>query len=176
MTQTLVTGLLFGMLFGFFLQRGHVLRFEKQVNLLRFKDMTVLKYMLSATLVGMIGLQVLEQTLHLDLPPRPVFIMSVIVGGLVFGLGWAIIGYCPGTLLGAIGEGRYDAGWAFLGSWAGAVAYIWIHPFSQRYINPVLSFESMDLHTVFSVSPWVVIGVFGAICIALFWWLERRGL
>lgn len=176
MTQILLSGLLFGMLFGFFLQRGHILRFEKQVNLLRFKDMTVLKYMLSATLVGMIGLQLLEQTLHLDLPSKPAFMFAIIVGGLTFGLGWAIVGYCPGTLFGAMGEGRTDAVWAFLGSAVSAVTYIWIHPFSQININPVLAYRSLDLDLMLHVNPWFVIGVFGVICVALFWWLERRGL
>ena len=171
----LLTGLFFGALFGFLLQRGHVLRFEKQVNMLRFKDMTVLKFMLSAALVGMVGRQ-LAVELSYDLEPVPFFGLAIIIGGFVYGLGWAIVGYCPGTLLGAMGEGRIDAYWAFLGSWVGAFAYIWIHPFCQRYVNPVLAIEIEDLPVLLGVSPWLFIALFGVICVALFWWLEKRGV
>ena len=172
MATTLITGLFFGALFGFLLQRAHVLRFEKQIGMLRFKDMTVLKFFLTAALVGMIGRQVAME-LSYDLEPMPVFALSIIVGGLVYGFGWAIVGYCPGTLLGAIGEGRIDAFWAFLGSWFGAVVYFWIHPYCQVHINPVWSHRSVDLPDVLGVSPWVVIAGFAVICGVLFWLLER---
>ena len=32
----------------------------------------------------------------------------VVIGGLIFGLGWGLLGYCPGTFMGALGEGRWD--------------------------------------------------------------------
>ena len=44
-----------------------------------------------------------------------------IIGGLVFGAGWRLLGYCPGTLLGALGEGRLDALGGILGMLVGAV-------------------------------------------------------
>ena len=47
-------GLGTGVLFGFFLQKGRVLRFEKQIGAMLLKDMTILKFMLSAILVGMV--------------------------------------------------------------------------------------------------------------------------
>jgi uncharacterized membrane protein YedE/YeeE len=37
------------------------------------------------------------------------------IGGLLFGIGWGILGYCPGTAAGALGEGRIDGLWGVLG-------------------------------------------------------------
>ena len=55
-----VLGLITGVVFGFLLQKGRVLRFEKQVGAMRLKDFTILKFMMSAILVGMVGLQILR--------------------------------------------------------------------------------------------------------------------
>ena len=53
---TLLYGLVTGILFGFLFQQSHVARYEKQVGAMRLKDMTILKFMLSAIVVGMIGI------------------------------------------------------------------------------------------------------------------------
>jgi uncharacterized membrane protein len=49
-------GIITGVLFGFLLQKGRVLRFEKQVGAMLLNDMTIFKFMLSAILVGMVGI------------------------------------------------------------------------------------------------------------------------
>ena len=51
----LLYGLITGVLFGFFLQKGHVLRYDKQIGALRLKDMTIMKFMLSHIAVAMVG-------------------------------------------------------------------------------------------------------------------------
>ena len=53
--KMLIYGIITGMLFGFLLQRGKVLRYDKQLGALRFLDMTIVKFMLSSVLVGMVG-------------------------------------------------------------------------------------------------------------------------
>ena len=55
-----ILGLVTGILFGFLLQKGRVLRFEKQIGAMLLKDMTILKFMLSAIIVGMVGVEVLS--------------------------------------------------------------------------------------------------------------------
>lgn len=174
--MVLFYGLIFGAMFGFFLQRAHVLRYEKQLNMLRLKDMTVLKYFLSAAFVGMVGLLALKSIMFVELLTRPVFVGPIIVGGLVYGVGWAIVGYCPGTQLGAIGEGRWDALWAFLGAWFGAVAYFWIHPTCLIYIYPIGDLGHWNLDVGLGLNPWIIVAVLGVVFALVCWWLERRGL
>lgn len=172
------SGLIFGVLFGFLLQRGHIVRYDKQIAMLQLRDMTVLKYMLSAALVGMIGMFTLQEVFITTWLIRPVFIMAFVLGGIVFGIGWGICGYCPGTLLGALGEGRWDALWPLLGGIAGSVVYAnLVHQHIVDFIYGVAAYpDGIDLHTALGVNHWVVIAVFGVVCIALFWWLEKRGL
>lgn len=57
----------------------------------------------------------------LQLPPTTGITPRLIVGGLLFGAGWGLAGYCPGPALVALGEGRWDALWfvpAMLGGMA----------------------------------------------------------
>jgi hypothetical protein len=56
---TLLYGFITGILFGFLLQRGQVLRYDKQLGALRLMDMTIVKFMLSSILVAMVGFYLL---------------------------------------------------------------------------------------------------------------------
>ena len=126
----LALGLLTGCAFGFLLQMGGVLRFDRQVGALLFQDMTIVKFMLSAILVGSVGLQLLADEKVLVFAHKAMNVGGVVLGGLLFGAGWALAGYCPGTAVGAVGEGRWPALFVIAGMLAGAdpwrcIAVLW---------------------------------------------------
>ena len=104
-----VTGLITGIVFGFLLQKGRVVRFEKQIGALLLKDMTILKFMLSAILVGMVGIFILNGAGAISLSHKSMNLGAVVIGGALFGAGWAVMGFCPGTSVAALGEGRIHA-------------------------------------------------------------------
>ena len=58
--MSLIYGLITGIIFGFFLQKAQVLRYDKQIGALRFLDMAIVKFMLSAILVAAIGIYFLK--------------------------------------------------------------------------------------------------------------------
>ena len=93
----LLLGIITGFLFGILLQKAQVLRFEKQVGFLLRKDMTIIKFMLSAVIVGMIGIHILAAIGVISFKVKATAVAAQIIGGLLFGIGWAICGYCPGT-------------------------------------------------------------------------------
>jgi len=53
---------------------------------------------------------------------------GVVIGGLTFGVGWGLLGYCPGTSLGAFGEGRWDSLLGIVGMLCGAALYAEAYP------------------------------------------------
>jgi hypothetical protein len=67
------------------------------------------------------GLNAAGVPMHFDI--KPTFVLGVLVGGLVFGVGFAVGGFCPGTCIVGIGEGRKDAWFALLGGVVGALAF-----------------------------------------------------
>jgi hypothetical protein len=174
--STLLNGLITGILFGFFLQKGRVVRYDKQVGALRLKDMTIVKFFFSAILTGMVGVAILHQMGIARPLILPTNIGANILGGLIFGIGWSIIGYCPGTSLGALGEGRIDALFGMLGMLVGAAFFAEIFPAIQSTILTWGQEGSITLYEIFGVNEWVVIVPFIGVGIGLFVWLEKLGL
>lgn len=169
-------GLLTGILFGFLLQKGRVLRFDKQVGAMRFMDMTILKFMLSAILIGMVGIYLLLDARIIALGHKPMNVGAVILGGILFGAGWSVMGYCPGTSIGALGEGRWHAIFAVLGMVAGAALYAELYPFFKSTVLAWSDFGKIGLPETLSISPWAIIPIFWAGTIALFFWFEKKGI
>ena len=93
MSNYLIAGVL-GVFFGFSLNKAGLTKYNKIVNVFRFTDMAVLKFMLTALVVAMIGLYGLRGLGLIKFPSVPsTYIVGNIIGGLIFGLGMALTGY-----------------------------------------------------------------------------------
>ena len=171
-----ILGLVTGILFGFLLQKGRVLRFEKQVGAMLLKDMTILKFMLSAIIVGMVGVEILSSAGIITMSHKPMNVGAILLGGALFGAGWAVMGYCPGTSMGALGEGRWHAIFAIAGMVAGAAIYAELYPFFKSTVLSWADYGKIGLPEALGVSPWVVIVVFICVVLGLFRWFESKGL
>jgi uncharacterized membrane protein YedE/YeeE len=174
--KILTYGLITGILFGFFLQKGRVLRYDKQLGALRLVDLTIVKFMLSSILVAMVGVYLLKDLGLAQLSVKPTILGGNILGGLIFGLGWGLLGYCPGTAVGALGEGRWDALWGILGMVAGAAVFAEAYPVLKRTVLTWGNLGKITLPQVLGVSHWVVIPLLILGALGLFIWLEKRGL
>ncbi|ADH85949.1 DUF6691 family protein [Desulfurivibrio alkaliphilus] len=174
--MTLIMGLITGMLFGALLQQARVLRFEKQVGAMRLLDMTIVKFMLSTIIVGAIGVHLLADLGVVSFSPRGLSIGLQVVGGLLFGIGWAFIGYCPGTSIGALAEGRYHVIWPILGMLLGGMIFAFIYPLVQAYLRPLGNFGALSLPDLLGVSHWLVIAAVALGAFFLFRFFEKKGL
>lgn len=171
-----ILGLVTGIMFGFLLQKGRVLRFDKQVGAMLLKDMTIFKFMLSAILVGMVGIQLLASLGIIALSHKAMNLGAVLVGGALFGGGWAVMGFCPGTSIGALGEGRWHAVFAITGMLVGAALYAELYPWLKSTVLAWKDFGKIGVAEVLRISPWLIIPVFWAGVIGLFVWFERKKL
>ncbi len=172
----LAYGLVTGILFGFLLQKGRVLRFDKQIGTLRLIDLTIFKFMGTNVIVAMVGVYLLVDLGQARLDLLPTVLGKNIVGGLLFGVGWAVLGYCPGTSAGALGEGRWDAFFGALGMTAAAVVmaefYSSMKPSSPGWGN----LGQITLPQLLGVNHWVVIVCFVVLYLLFFRWVEKKGL
>ncbi|OGP70192.1 MAG: YeeE/YedE family protein [Deltaproteobacteria bacterium RBG_13_58_19] len=174
--KMLLYGLITGILFGFLMQKGRVLRYDKQLGALRLLDLTIVKFMLSSILVGLVGVYLLKDLGLAKLAIKPTILGGNILGGLIFGLGWGLLGYCPGTSAGALGEGRWDAIWGIVGMLTGAALYAEAYPFFKETVLTWGNLGKITLPQVLGVNHWVVIPILITGAIFLFVWLEKRGL
>ena len=122
-TKQLILGLFFGTVFGFLLQKGGVAKYEVLMGALFLTDFTVMKIMLTAIATGMIGIFSMHTCGLVELHVKPTRYAANILGGLIFGLGFGLLGYCPGTGAAALGQGNYDAIAGVLGLLVGSYLY-----------------------------------------------------
>ena len=120
----LLIAALFGLFFGVLLNKGRVTDYNVIVNLFRFKDWTVVKIMLTAIVVGGIGVSIFISVGWVEgYAVKDTNLLGVALGSLIFGAGMALYGYCPGTAIAAIATGRLHALVGFFGMLLGGVAY-----------------------------------------------------
>ena len=167
-------GLVTGCLFGFLLQKGGILRFDRQVGALIFKDMTIIKFMFSAIMVGSVGLQLLAEAGTITMSHKAMNAGAVVVGGLLFGMGWALAGFCPGTAVGALGEGRWHALFVIAGMLVGAALYAEAYPTLKITVLTWKDYGRMTLPQLLKLSPWLCIAALWGVGIVTFVWCEFK--
>jgi len=100
----------------------------------------------------------------------------VLLGGALFGIGWAVMGFCPATSVGAIGEGRWHAIFGALGMVVGAGLYAEMYPFLKVTVLSWADLGKIGLPEALGLSHWIVASVLAALFVWLFRWFERKGL
>jgi uncharacterized membrane protein YedE/YeeE len=170
--SALLTGALTGLVFGFLLQKSGVTRFGVILGQFLLKDFTVLKVMGTAIIVGGIGIYGMR-ALGLDVPLhiKNATILGNALGGAIFGIGMAILGYCPGTGVAAIGDGSRHAIPGILGGIVGAALYAEAYPWIK---SEVLGIRDLGRATLDSgLSPWWFIALLALAALSGFAILER---
>lgn len=127
-TKKLVLGLTSGAAFGALLQKGQLASYDVILDQLLLRDGRVGKVMGTAIAVGAIGVHRLIRTGHAKLDIKPLKLGGIVPGAVLFGVGLSLLGYCPGTALAALGEGRRDAVAGVLGMLTGAALFVKAYP------------------------------------------------
>jgi uncharacterized protein len=153
----LILGLVTGIAFGFLLQKGRVTKYRTIVGQLLLEDWTAFKIMATAMLVGAIGVYVLRagEVTYLDIwPLQPA---AMLLGAAFFGIGIAVLGYCPGTGLAAAGEGNRDAMVGVLGMLTGAAVFVAAYHLLEPAALRLGDLGKVTIAGLLGVSPWVLI-------------------
>lgn len=127
-------GILSGTIFGFVIQRVGATDPEEMALGHLMHDPRIPRFMLMAVVFAAAGLFALQAVGVGRTTILPLTIGGILVGGTMFGLGWGMAGYCPGTCWAAVGEGRMDAVFALIGGMAGTAAFAHLH----SWIVPVI--------------------------------------
>lgn len=172
-TPELIAGAMFGLAFGFLLQKGGVGKFHVLIGQLLLQDFTVAKVMLTAIVVGMIGVFTLHHFAKVNLHIKPTRIGSNIIGGLLFGAGFALMGYCPGTAAAALGQGSWDALFGMAGLIAGSWMFAELSGWTKQTIETWGNLGKVLLPDLLHVPRGVFVVGFATAVTALLVLLER---
>jgi uncharacterized protein len=171
-------GLFTGFFFGFLLQKGGVCQYDVIMQQLLLQDFTVVKVILTAILTGMVGIYAMRDAGWIRLHKKSGSLGATFPGPLIFGIGFAMLGYCPGTSVGAVGHGALDALFGgVIGILAGAGLYAAIYPWIKKRVLPFGSFGDKTLiDLVQPKNSWFVIIPVAVFMIGFMVILEIAGL
>jgi hypothetical protein len=174
--STLLAGFVFGIIFGFLLQKGGVTKYDIIIGQVLLEDFTVVKIMLTAVLTGMIGIYAMKGLGWIQLQPKPGSFGSSALGGLIFGAGFGMLGYCPGTIAGAVGNGYLDALFGGIaGILIGAGIFAAVYPRLRKSILGLGDWGDTTLPKLVKVNDWVVVVPAALIICAILYLIERAG-
>lgn len=158
--DVLILGAITGLVFGFLLQKGRVTRYETIVGQFLLKDFTVLKTMLTAMAVGSVGVYGMLQLGMIEgLHVKAAHVVNALAGGAIFGVGMAVLGYCPGTGVAAIGDGAKDAVPGLVGMLVGAAIYAETHSWVSQTLAPIGDLGKVTFADVTGLSHWLFVGL-----------------
>jgi hypothetical protein len=131
LAENLWLALAIGVAFGFVLERAGLGNAVKLAGQFYLRDLTVFKVMFTAIVTALLGLVLLDLAGAVDrasiaLPQT--FLLPQLLGGLVFGAGFIVGGFCPGTGCVGMASGRGDGVAVVLGMLAGVVVFGEVFP------------------------------------------------
>ena len=176
-SQTVSLGLavVFGLFFGLSLERGGLGDPHKLTGVFYLRDFTVPKFMFTTIIVACIGLYLLSDLHLLDMDRIwivPTFFWPQLVGGALFGVGYVISGYCPGTAVVGFASGRLDALVTIFGIGAGSLLFAILFPYLEGfYLSSDMG--AATLPGLAGVNHWVVIVPLVAFAGGMFFAMEK---
>lgn len=171
-TSALVLAVVFGFAFGWLLHRGRVTSYNTILNQFRLRDFTVLKVMLTAIVVGGVGVLALTQLGYAKFHVRDANMLGTIIGAAIFGVGMVLYGYCPGTGLAAIATGSVHALVGAFGMIAGAIVYAFTFDWVRANILSVWKLGKVTLPQMIGVTPLAMYIGLAVFAVAFFWAIE----
>lgn len=173
--MTLLIGFLIGCAFGAILFLGGASSYRRIMGTLLLKDMWIIKLMMTAMGVGTLGIYLLDLGGLANMSIKPAYIWGVLAGGAIFGVGWAISGYCPGTCVVGASEGKKDAIFTVAGALLGAFVFSLAYPYLEATLLEPANFGEVTLESLLGVSGiWIAIPFSAALLFLAFFLLKDQ--
>lgn len=122
--------LIVGFVFGVVLTKSEAISWYRIFEMFQFHSFHMYGIIMTAIATGFIGIQIIKKRKLKDIKGLPISILEkekgtfrYWIGGLLFGLGWALIGACPGPIFILIGAGFYSLLIVFVGAFLGTLLY-----------------------------------------------------
>ena len=166
--------LFYGFLFGAILQSAKLNRYDTISGMATLENYKVAKAIALAIGVGAILLNIEIGLGFASYHTKPVILGGVVFGGLIFGAGMAILGYCPGTMIVSLGEGSLDAAAGLVGALLGGLVYTLVLPAIGCLLGPDLG--TFSLFSLTGATPFLfyfLVLLFGVMFIVIAFFVHK---
>ncbi len=165
--------LILGFIFGALLQYASLNKFNVISGLATLENLTVAKTIALAIGIGVILLNIEIGLGFAGYHVKPLILGGIVFGGLIFGTGMAILGYCPGTMAISVGEGSLDALIGVLGGILGGWIFTLLLPFISPALGPNLGTLSLSSIVENQILFYILVVILGLLFIAVAFWLNK---
>lgn len=138
--------LMLGFIFGAILQYARLNRFDTIAGMAVLQNFTIAKSISFTIGLGVLLLQAEIYFGWADYHIKPLLLVGVLMGGLLFGVGMAVLGYCPGTVVISLGQGNLDALPGIVGGICGSLVFAIAYPSLTPLLGPNLG--SLSVHSL----------------------------
>ncbi len=131
---TLAMSLLMGTYFGIVLTKSEVVRWQRVHDMFLFKEPHMYLIIGVGVVVAMVSMLIIQSVQAKSIEGKPIkykpkpFHKGVVIGGTIFGAGWAITGACPGPIYAQVGAGAWMGLFTLIGALIGMFAYAALKP------------------------------------------------
>jgi hypothetical protein len=174
--KLLISGAITGFTFGFLLHKGRLTDSNIIIGQFLFRNFIIVKTMLIAICIGGMGIYIMRLLEMVQLHIKGGSLASVTLGGLLAGMGMAILGYCPGTAVAAIGQGSKDALMGVIGMIGGTIAYAYAYPFIKQHILALFPIKLKTLPQLIGIHPFIILAILAIFSLGLFKTIQRHNL
>ncbi len=170
----MITTLILGFLFGLILQYAKLNKYDTISGMATLNNLAVVKAIAVAIGIGAILVNIEIGFGLANYYVKPVILGGIVLGGFIFGIGMAILGYCPGTMAISLGQGSLDALFGIVGGLLGGLVFTLLYPSLQGILGPNLG--TISLYTIVgnnAVIFYILLFLLGAIFIGASFWLHQ---
>lgn len=122
--------LVVGLVFGIALTKSEAVSWYRIYEMFHFQSFHMFGIIMTAVVTGVIGIQIFKRNnvkditgVPINVPDKDKGFKNYIIGGTIFGLGWGLVGTCPGPIFILLGAGFWGIGLVLLGALAGTYLY-----------------------------------------------------
>ncbi|MFN3755510.1 MAG: DUF6691 family protein [Flavobacterium sp.] len=128
--MNLIKYFLVGLIFGIVLTKSEAVSWYRIYEMFQFQSFHMYGIIFTAVLTGAVGIQIIKKKKLKDINGQPIEILDkesgtyrYIIGGILFGLGWGLVGSCPGPIFILLGAGYLNMLWVLFGALLGTLFY-----------------------------------------------------
>ncbi len=168
----MILAFIVGILFALIAQYARLNSFDTIASAALLKNHDVVQILFFAIAISSIGFFIVYLLGGATINVKPFYVFGVCVGGVLFGAGVAILGYCPGTMLMALAEGKADALVGYVGGIAAALLFTLAYPTLLPLIGP--DFGAINLYAASAAVTAMIVGVYAVVLLFAAFRLESK--
>jgi len=156
---THIVSLILGIILGSSLVLAGFTEPDRIIKALRIRDTDIIRSLAVIFLIALIGTYLIKILGTVEIENKPAAIVSLIIGGLLFGAGMGLTGYTPGTSLAGAACGRIDALFVIAGMFFGGYVYIFLYPPAIKPLENILNYGKETLPEITHIPDfvWVIL-------------------